>query len=102
MKNDRVFFNRYYTRFVEHCLRVAVRKHGDLPDEWHKFGKFWLDGLDDSDRKFIKYVFDEAFTFASEGCACFGANPEDVESNKQRLYDLEERFAVDGGLYCIQ
>lgn len=94
-------FKWYYTDFVEHCLRKAVRydyPSEDMPKDWFSFAKTWIDFLSDEDKKFILFVFDKQFFNATEGLYCFDEET-DLYSKRERLAILEKQFAIAGGLF---
>lgn len=95
----RIYFRQYYTQFVEYCLRTATnRQRKDLPGAWYSLATDWLDNsLSEEDREFIRFVFDKKFFNSSEGLACYDPG-ENYEVKRRRLFRLEKKFAIAGGL----
>ena len=90
----------FYTELVEHYLRMAVRYETvskASSQHWFDITKDWIANLSDKDKQFIRFVFDEKFYNTTEGLACFEPS-EDYDVKRKRLYDIERRFAIDGGL----
>lgn len=95
----RIFFKQFYTTFVEQCFHVVVRKwaHTGLPRKWYEFSTNWIADLSEEDRAFIYFVFGSDFYSTTEGLSCYNPS-EDYGIKRKRLYELERRFAVAGGL----
>lgn len=96
----RIYFNQFYTSFVEHCLKVVLRQwhKTDLPKDWKRFTSHWLDNmLSEEDKVFIRFVFDYQFYKTSDGLYRYKCNST-MREKRERLSAIEKRFAVDGGL----
>lgn len=90
---------RYYTNLVEHFLRMGVRYDtiNKGSQNWFRFAKDWLNMQSESDRGFIRFVFDCKFFQTIEGLNCYEADTP-LLAKRERLAALERQFAIDGGL----
>lgn len=96
----RIYFNQFYTSFVEHCLKVVLRQwhKTDLPKNWKRFTSHWLDNmLSEEDKEFVQFVFDKRFYNTTEGLNCYHPE-EDYFLKRRRLHNIERDFAIAGGL----
>ena len=90
----------FYTELVEHYFRMAVRYkdvQGDEVKKWHKFTTNWIDKLYENDRNLIEFVFSYTFPNTNMGLTDFPSS-ESFEEKRNRLYELETKFAVGAGL----
>lgn len=104
----RIRFYMVYTDLVEHYLRLGVRyekaRHYQCED-WHKFTKEWLSTLDTEDNLFLNFIFGSRFRRTDFGLYEY-VHPGNerlekevnYEFNRQKLFGLERKFAVDAGL----
>lgn len=95
---SRIYFRQYYTPLVEEYLRAVVRKWSPkaIPSSWYAFTKTWIEMLPEDDRAFIQFVFHTNYYNSYVGVSCY---PEgQFLLNYRRLYNLERRYAIDGGL----
>ena len=94
---------RYYTDFVEHCFRMAVRydklkdQNNENGKKWFKFTKAWIELQPEADRDLIKFVFSKQFHTTEEGVANYDKNMSMTDKWK-RLNTINNRFAYDGQL----
>jgi len=88
-----------YTGLVELYLRATIRNWKKyIPKEWYEFATMWLELLSDEDRKFLEFVFGKDFYYSADGVACYQSETESHFEKRERLYRLEQKFAIDGGL----
>ncbi|MCH4153355.1 MAG: hypothetical protein LKF32_01730 [Mageeibacillus sp.] len=93
-------FMQFYTRLVEHFLRMTVRNSsvtGEVPQYWHSFTTHWIENLSDEDKKFICFVFDKQYDDSRDGIGCYPSE-DAYPVKRERLYRLERDFAIAGGL----
>lgn len=100
----RIYFKQYYTNFVEYCFRAHFYERKRLPEEWKEFTDEWFEEQTDEDIEFMSFVFDKRFNTTMAGCENYGVlSAQDrygtiFDENARRLFQLEQDFAVRGGL----
>lgn len=90
----------FYAELVEHYFRMAVR-YSIVPDgvqlHWFDFTTFWIEGLPKEDKEFIHFVFKRQFINTNDGLYHFKCD-YGLSIKRERLWELEKRFAVDAEL----
>lgn len=90
----------YYTEFVEHHLRMAIRYTEVMPKDkqWHKITTDWLLSLPLCDRNFLATIFDRRHIKTIDGIKSIAGTVQNITATERRLRELEENFARTAAL----
>ena len=98
-----VFRKTYYTEFVEHCFRIAIRfddskEMGASAQHWITVTREWFSIIPDEDQTLISYLCGKEFRTCLDGLYSF-EDEHAYNRNLCRLRALERDFAIYAGLY---
>ena len=88
----------YYTDFVEHCFRFAVRfddaSSSDFTSyKWHRITRAWLERQTAQDRAFIETLFSREYKTTLQALQTFTDTDAQTQATS-RLAELEKAFAI--------
>ena len=90
----------HYTKFTEHCLRLAVRNpviKDDVSAHWQAHTRKWISNQSKADQAFISEVFRYEHWTTKEG---LDSLPGTYRAKRSRLDRLLKEFAIHSELYA--